>query len=134
MGDSVLEMDAAEKQAVDAAIAAAAAARTAELLKERMLSSPLDEVTHSVSVSGLVITVNIENLVDDDETTITADPSDTKYAKVCYVYDESADEFSVQVFERTTGLYDDLEPPEYLVEQMSEYYVVANGTELVEVT
>ncbi len=124
-----VEMSQAEKDVVDATVDPA----VEQLVKERTLSSPLDDIAVSVTAALLVITSSIESLVDDDETTIVADPTDTKFALVCYVYNDSTDAFSLQVFEKTTGLYADLLPPEYLVEALAEFSVVAGGTELVEV-
>lgn len=133
-GDAVVAMTQAERDSVDAAQAAAQAAALEAQLKDRILTDPLDDIAHSATVSGLTITASIEGLVADDETIITADPSLTKYVRLLYVYNSTADGFELQAFERTDGLYADLAADEYETGALGEWYVIAGGTELVEVT
>ena len=125
-----------DKTALDGVVAAHAGTATKSIqegIKQQILSDPLNGLLVTVTASGLVITADIEDLVDNDQTTIVADPTDTKFVKVCYVYNESTDAFSLEVYEKTTGQYAALAPPEVLVRDIKEFSVVANGTDLVEV-
>lgn len=132
-GNTLSEMTQPEKDAVDAAEAVAATAAKEADIKTRLLSDPLNGLAVTAVVSGLDLTVNIESLVVDDVTSVVADSTDTKSVLVCYVYDENLDTFSLQVFEKTTGLYADMLLEELLVRCLGEWQVVANGTELTEV-
>jgi hypothetical protein len=102
-------------------------------IKTKLLSDPLNGLAVTTVVGGLTITTNIEGLIVDDLTTVVADPTNTKYVRVSYVYNEATDSFSVEAYEKTTGEYALYEPPEYLVRQLGEWFVVANGSVLVPV-
>jgi hypothetical protein len=108
---------------------------TEQILKERVL--PADyahDLTVESTASGLVITTTISELQINDQTTVTADPSLTKYVLISLIYDAGEDVFSVEAYEKTSGEYADLDADQYLVQQnISEWYVVANGDTLVEV-
>jgi hypothetical protein len=133
-GDVLSEMSQAEKDAVDAAELAAQVATTSATVVDRLLSDPLAGVSVTTSATGLQITVDVPLLgIDSDVTNVTADPSDTKYVRVCVVYNETTEVFEVVVHEKTTGEYADLLAGELLVKQLKEYSVVAAGTDLVEV-
>ncbi len=109
---------------------------TEELLKKLVLpANYASDLDVSSTASGLVVTTTIAELQINDETTVTADPSETKYVLISLVYDEPQDLFEIMAFEKTTGEYADLPADHYLVQQnISEWYVVAGGDTLVEVT
>jgi len=132
-GDVLSEMSQGEKDTVDAAEAAAAQAAQEALVKSALTGDPLDGLVVDVAISGLDMTVNIETLVVDDVTSITADPSDTTTAMVCYIFNEDTDALSLQVYVKTVGLYADMLLEERLVRCMGEWEVVANGTVLTPV-
>lgn len=134
VGDNVEEMTQAEKDVVDAAEAAADKAAKEARVKENITADPLEGLTVDIQVSGLSVTVNINSLVVNDVTTITADPTYEKFLMLCYVYDEGADTLSVNAYEKTTGLYADLTDDEIQVKHLGEWSTPANGTELTEVT
>lgn len=128
-----VEMLQAGKDAVDANHEAANTPVIQQQIKDRLLGDALNGLAVSVTASGLVITTDIESLVDEDETTVVADGSNTKYVRLCYIYNADTDVFSIAAHEKTTGEYAALTPPEYLVRELGEFSVVASGTELVEV-
>jgi hypothetical protein len=104
-----------------------------ESIKAELLADPLNGLLVTAVAAGLVITTNIEGLVVNDITTVVADLLLTKYVRVSYVYHEDSDTFSVEAFEKTDGEYALYDPPDYLVRELGEWYVVANGTNLVQV-
>jgi hypothetical protein len=104
-----------------------------EQIVEQLLADPLTDLTVTTAIAGLTITTDIEGLIFADLTTVVADPTDTKYLRISYVYHSDTDTFSVEAYERTTGEYALYTPPEYLVRELGEWYVVANGSVLVEV-
>lgn len=130
------DVDAAQEATVDGIIAAHDGEKLeAEFLLRRKIHGPdpLAGYTVSAVASGLTVTTTIDPLVVDDVTTVTADPTDTKYVLILYVFDESLDVFALNAYEKTTGTYADLDEDEVLVSEIGEWSVVANGTELVEV-
>lgn len=134
VGDTVVEMSTLDKAAVDAAELAAHNTATESAIKERLQPPlPLSGLTTAVSVLGLVITVDINSIVVNDQTTVVADLALTKTVKVCYVYDSTLDNFSVVVFEKTDGIYNTLAETEYIAADFGEWSVVANGVDLVAV-
>lgn len=134
VGETVSEMSQADKDAVDAAILGAHNSSTEALIKSRLAPvTPLDGITATVEASGLVLTVNINSVVVNDQTTVTSDAVATKYVKVCYIYNSTSDSLSVEVFERTDGLYDDLADDEQLAADFGEWSVGPSGVTLVKV-
>ena len=132
-GDVLSEMTQGEKDARDATEATAVHDAIEARIKKQVLGDPLNGLTVTSVAAALVITTNIQNLVTDDETTVVADPDDEKFVKVCYVYNEDTDTFGIVAYEKTTGQYAALTPPEYLIRDIKEFSVGAAGTELVEV-
>ncbi len=86
----------------------------------------------SSTASGLVVTTTVDALSVDDETTAVADTSLTKYVLVSLYYTE-LDGFYIVAFEKTDGEYSFEDEDGDLVQDISEWYVVANGDTLVEV-
>ncbi len=131
-GDILSEKSPAEKAVVDQAELDVHNAEVKAIITARLGDPipPLQGIANSVTVQGLNITVNVDTIVVDDVTTVTADETDTKQVKVCCVYNSTSDTFSVVLFEKTTGLYDDLASNEDLAADFGEWEVVANGTDL----
>ncbi len=103
-------------------------------IKSALFADPLEGLAPSVVAVGLQITVNVNSVIVDDVTNVTADPTDAKMILVSMSYNKATDVFAVVVREKTTGLYVDLDSPdEVLVDDLQEYSLVANGTTLVEV-
>jgi len=104
-------------------------------LKEAVTRDPMDAVgvTFQKSTVGLTITIVIDSLGIDDDTIVVADPTDTKYVRLCLVYNSTTDVFDVAAHEKTTGEYDDFAFDELCVKKLAEYSVVAAGTTLTEV-
>lgn len=139
-GTIIARFEAALSPAEEAALNAVVVAHTGvepaniqQLIKDRLTSDLLSNITVTAVVTGLIITTNIEGLVVDDVTTVVASTTNTKYVRLSYVYNESTDTFSVEAYEKTTGEYALYTPPEYLVRELGEWYVVANGVVLVKV-
>jgi len=109
--------------------------KTGEILKAEILPpNYAADLTISSTAAGLVITTTISELDINDETTVTADASLTKYVLISLVYNKTTDSFGINAYEKTDGEYDPLDSDEYLVQQdISEWYVVANGDTLVKV-
>lgn len=132
---SVEEMTTVEKEAIDQWEADLLKERTEARLKTEVI--PKDYVANlavTSAASGLVITTTISELQITDETTVEADTSLTKYVILSLIYSD-ADGFQIKAYEKTDGDYAPLDADEYLVQQdISEWYVVANGDTLVEVT
>lgn len=105
-----------------------------EAIKDALFVDPLAGIVPTVVASGLQITVNVDLVIVDDVTNVTADPTDAKLILISMAYDKATDLFSVVAREKTTGQYADLlSPDEVLVEDLQEYSLVAAGTTLVEV-
>lgn len=136
VGDDVVEMDQAEKDAVDAAIAEQARLAVESMLKTEVLPADYSgRLNVSCKAKDMTITTIITDLNVTDQTVVVADTTLTKYVLISLVYDLATDSFHIRAFEKTDGVYASLDPDEYLVQQdIAEWYVVANGTELVEVT
>ena len=133
VSDEPREMTQNEKDTKDAEMAAQAKADLEDGIKAKLFADPIEGLEITVSTDGLVITVDITDLIDNDQTTVTADQTDTKYVLVSLVYDSVGDEFIVAVREKTDGEYDDLADDEVLVGDLKEYSCVAQGTTLTEV-
>ncbi len=132
-------LSAGDETILDGVIAAYDAAdqvkfRTEQMLKQKVLPANfLDKLTVSSTAAGLVIDTTIAELAIDDETTVVADASLTKYVLISLCYNDT-DGFHVEAYEKTDGEYDTIEDNEYAVQQdISEWSVVANGDTLVEV-
>jgi len=108
---------------------------TGEHLKAEILpANYAAELIVSSTAAGLVITTTVSELDIDDETTVVADETLTKYVLISLVYNSTSDTFGINAYEKTDGEYDSLDADEYLVQQdVSEWYVVANGDTLIEV-
>jgi hypothetical protein len=134
VGGTVEERTQPEKDAVDAALLVILIAGIKETIKSRLsLGSSIQGFFDPVSVAGLVLTINVGALIVDDETTIVADGALTKFVNPTIIYNTTSDDFSIEVFERTDGLYADLADDEVLAFDFGEWSVVASGTVLVPV-
>lgn len=103
-------------------------------IKGALFADPLEGLDPTVVAVGLQITVNVNPVIVNDQTTVVADPADAKLVLVSMAYDKAADTFAVVVREKTTGQYADLlSPDEVLVEDLQEFSLVAAGSTLVEV-
>ncbi|UCG53159.1 MAG: hypothetical protein JSW58_06295 [Candidatus Latescibacterota bacterium] len=107
----------------------------AELKDQVLPKNYVNDLEVTCTASGLTIDTEVGKLEITDQTVVTADPSLTKYVLLSLVYNETSDTFYIKAFEKTDGVYADLDADEYLVQQdIGEWYVVANGATLVEVT
>ncbi len=134
-GDVLSVMDQAGKDVVDAADAATTTATAEASVKGALAADPLTNsgLSAEVAVSGLTLTCDIDNLVENDVTTVVADGTDTKTVMLCYLYNRDTDTLYMKAYEKTTGLYDDMLLEEELIRCFGQWTVVANGTDLVEV-
>lgn len=82
--------------------------------------------------NNLTITVNFGTYVVNDQDTIVADPTNKKWVLVKLGIDDTTGDFEIFFCEKTTGEYGDLPAGKTYVHDLKEYYVEANGTELVE--
>lgn len=132
VADTVVAMSQADQDVVDAAVIDDHNDDTEAAIKARLNPPlPLDGISVTIDVVGLGITVNINSVVVDDLTTVVADSTETKFVKVYYMFHSTSDSFSIEVFERTDGIYDDLAGDEQVAADFGEWSVVANGTDLV---
>lgn len=83
--------------------------------------------------SLLDITVDVGTLIVTDVTSITADSSDEKFAKVSVVVDDTTGDPEIYVFEKTTGAYGALPGGKTLAVDLKEYSVPAAGSALTEI-
>jgi len=86
----------------------------------------------TATASGLVITANVGSAVVNDQTTITADPTDIKTVQVSVVRNDTTSLLEIVVRSKLTGEYSDFSGVT-LVEHIKEFQVVANGTVLTEI-
>ena len=83
--------------------------------------------------SGLDITVNCGTYLVTDVTSITADPTETKYVKVVICIDDTSGDIDVCVFTKTTGEYGSVPSGKTLCADLKEYSVPAAGSTLTEI-
>lgn len=134
VGGTVEEMTQGEKDVVDAAELQALIDGIKDIIKSRLsLGSSISGFFTPVNVAGLVLTIDVGQLIVADQTTIVADGSLTKTVNPTIVYNITSDTFSIEVFEKTDGLYADLADDEILAFDFGEWTVVASGTVLVPV-
>lgn len=134
VGDTVVAMSQAGQDAVDAKVLDDHNTAVEATIKARpTVTAPLAGITWSAVTSGLVITVNINTIVVDDETTVVPDGVLTKFVRMLYIHTLSTDVLSLQLFERTDGMYADVTADEDIKGDLGEWSVVASGTDLVEV-
>ena len=132
--DDVLEMTTPEKDAVLAAELVELIASIKAIIKSRLtLDSSIVGFFTPAATAGLVITVDVAQLIVADQTTVVADPSLVKTVKVTIVFNITSDAFSIVVFEKTDGIYLDLPADERLSFNFGEWTVAAAGTVLVPV-
>lgn len=133
-GATVEEMTQPEKDVVDAALLVILIAGIKETIKSRLsLGSSIQGFFSPVGIAGLVLTINVGALIVADQTTIVADPSLTKTVNPTVIYNTNTDAFSIEVFEKTDGLYADLTSDEVLAFDFGEWTVGPAGTVLVPV-
>lgn len=83
--------------------------------------------------AGLDITTNVGSAIIDDVTSIVADPDDTKFCLVSIVRDNASQLLEVQVQEKVLGNYAETPDDKTWECDVSEFSLVAAGTDLVEV-
>ena len=136
-GTGPVEMDAAAKVVKDAEILAASKSATVtSILTETAPHSALDDHDWALNTDGLTISFTLDLLIDDS-VTAAADASLTTYVEASLIHDsDEAEEDSLVLMMRTKtdGSYGDLDSNESLIDVLGEWTIVANGTELVEVT
>ena len=139
VGTSVLLMDQAARDAVDVDVAADKVLAAEMRLEARigLPSNPLPGEVWTISTSGLAITVTHDPLIVSFVHTVVADASNTTSIQVFMMYEADPDEgdqkFFIRAFEKTTGEYADIPAGETIFENLGNYTLVANGTDLVEV-
>ena len=87
----------------------------------------------TATASALQITTNVGTAIVDDLHDVTADGTDTTYVLMSVVRVDATDALEVVAFEKTTGEYGSIPAGRTLEQDINEFYVVANGTDLVEV-
>ncbi len=138
VGSAVQVMDQAGKDVVDAAqdVSNVLAAESRLEARIGLPSNPLSGEVWSIVVSGLEITVTHDPLIVGFVHAVVADVSDTTSIQVFMMYeavpDEGDDKFFIRAFEKTTGEYADIPAGEVVVDNLGNYTLPANGTDLVE--
>jgi len=133
VSETVVEMTQTEKDAVDASDDATTTSNLKAEIKSLIYPSIEPPISSIISTSGLVITVDIDDLITNDQTTMTADSSDVKHVLTSIIHNSATDVFSILVREYTTGAYASLGTDETLVEDLKEYTIAVDGTVLTEV-
>lgn len=134
VGDLVLEMTQPEKDVVIAAELVLLIDGIKETIKSRLsLDSSIVGFFSPVQTAGLAFTIDVGALIVNDQTTVVADGSLTKTLNPTIVYNTNTDTFSIEVFEKTDGLYADLTNDEVLAFDFGEWTVAPSGTVLVPV-
>lgn len=139
VGTSVLLMDQSGRDAVDV-LESDANVLAAESRLEATIglpSNPLPGEVWSIVASGLDITVTHDPLISGFSHTVVADPSVTTHVQVLMMYepepDEGDDKFFIGVFEKTTGEFADIPAGQVVCDNLGDYTLTANGTDLVKV-
>lgn len=139
VGSSVLLMDQTARDAVDVALAAVNVL-VAESRLEATIGVPVNPLAGevwSITDSGLAITVTHDPLIGGFVHTVVADASDMTSIQVLMMYeadpDSGDDKFFIRVFEKTTGEYGDIPAGEVVFDNLGDYTLAANGTDLVKV-
>jgi len=97
------------------------------------LLSDLEKPTCVIDgTDSLQINTDVGNEVVADTYIVTADPSDTTYAKVVLGMDDSNGDLEIFVLEKTTGVYGSLPAGKSLISDLKEFSVPAAGTVLTE--
>lgn len=81
--------------------------------------------------SGLTIHADVGSAIVDDQTVVTADLNDVKYFLVSVVRDEITNVLEILVREKVLGNYAEVPVDKIFEQDIDEYLVVANGTDLV---
>lgn len=89
-------------------------------------------VKPSLSVNGLQCDVSMGLLLSDTYTP-SADANDIKYVKFGLQIDNTSGDYELVVFEKTDGEYADIDSGKTYCCDLKEYYIEANGSELLEV-
>jgi len=87
----------------------------------------------TATASALQITTNVGTAIVDDIHDVTADSTHTTYVLMAVVRVDATDALEVIAFEKTDGEYGSSPAGRTLEQDIKEFYVVANGTDLVEV-
>jgi len=85
------------------------------------------------TVSGLDITTNFGSHIVNDIDTIVADPTDTLFAKVSLLIDDTTGDPEVYIFIKTDGLYGNIPAGKIWAADLKEFSVPAAGTILIEI-
>jgi len=94
----------------------------------------IEEISNCVptaSANLLQITSNVGTAIIDDTYDVTPDESLTKYVKISVARDDTSGDLEILAFEKTSGEYGNSPAGKTVVQEISEFYVVASGTELV---
>lgn len=134
VADSVLQMNTTEKNAVDDIYNTASGVAFRTAILDVIAPDPLVGVSGTVTVSGgLNLVTNIPNLITNDITTVSADPSKIKNVMVSVVYSTASGTFGVVAREKTTENYSELLNKELLTKDLAEFSLAAGGSTLIKI-
>ena len=101
---------------------------------EAAVGTLMDAIATPTCTANLLdITVNYGTEIVSDVTSITADPTDVKHAKVHIAIDDVTGDPEVIVFTKTTGEYGAMTAGKTFGADIKEYSLAAGGTALVEI-
>lgn len=129
--DTIVEMTKQEKVTVDNAITAEMKTRKENEIKT-FIFPVQPSLQYTVTNTGLQVTVNVTDLINDDVTNIVADSSETKFILFSLVFDETGNQSFLMAREKTDGVYAPLGKDQYLVKHLKEYSVAPNGSTLID--
>lgn len=133
-GDNVLSMNSSEMASVDQFFNTQSGTQFKSTILNIIAPDPFAGVSGTVSVSGgLNLVTNIPNLIFNDVTTVSSDPSFTKNVRISVVYSTVSGTFGVVAREKTTDNFSELLDKELLTKDLAEFFVVANGSTLTPV-
>lgn len=102
-------------------------------LKRMIYPTAETSIALTISTSGLVITIDITDIIVNDQTTLVASSTDIKQVLACFIHNKASDAFSILVREYTTGSYAALGADETTVQVLGEWTIAIDGTTMVEV-
>lgn len=134
VGDTVVAMDSGEQATQDAAILAAGQATITAAIDDNLakLRPALEGIGWTLDRTGLVLTLDIGVLVQNDQHTATAHASLDTYVHAMLVHNTTSDTYELKVRERTGLYYPKLATDEVPLFEFGEWRIAPSGTALLD--
>jgi len=133
-GNAIVAMDSGEQAAQDSAILAASQASTVARINENIAKRrpALNGIGWTLDITGLVLTLNVEQLVQDSGHTATSSGSLKTFVHAMLIHNTTSGVYVLKVRERTGGYYSTLAADEVPLFELGEWCIAPSGTVLVE--